>query len=77
MTGWQLLGTIGAGFIVLAYWCVTTGKLKSDDPAYLLTNLIGAILLFISLIFNFNLGSILIECFWIGISVRGLGKAYG
>jgi hypothetical protein len=71
---WQLLGTAGALCIVVCYWQVVSGKWTPHDRTYLLTNLAGALLLTISLCFNFNLGSMLIEFFWISISVAGLLK---
>ena len=49
------------------------------DPkglSYNLLNLVGAVLLFISLCFNFNLASFVIELFWIGASIIGLWKYF-
>lgn len=71
---WQVLGMIGAGCIVFSYWMIVSQRWHSQAPAYLLTNLAGAVLLIISLCFNFNLGSMLIELFWVYISVAGLWK---
>jgi uncharacterized membrane protein YqjE len=39
-------------------------------------NLIGAILLLISLSYTFNLASVVIEIFWIGAALIGLWKLY-
>lgn len=69
---WHLLGLIGMFIVVSAYWRLTNESLKSDDKQYHLLNLIGAILLIVSLLFNFNLGSFVIEVFWIIIALKGL-----
>lgn len=69
---WHLIGLVGMFIVVSAYWRLTDGKLKSNDKQYHLLNLTGAILLIVSLLFNFNLGSFVIEVFWIIIAVKGL-----
>jgi hypothetical protein len=69
---WHLIGLAGMFIVVSAYWRLTDGKLKSSDKQYHLLNLTGAILLIVSLLFNFNLGSFVIEVFWIIIAVKGL-----
>ena len=68
----HLVGLAGMFIVVSAYWRLTTGDLKSNDKQYHLLNLIGAILLIVSLLFNFNLGSFVIEVFWIIIALKGL-----
>jgi len=44
--------------------------------AYNITNLCDAVLLLISLCYNFNLASFIIELFWIAASTIGLVKYY-
>lgn len=68
----HILGSSGMILICVAYWLVTTQRYKPTSNHILRTNLIGAVLLTISLLINFNLGSFLIEVFWIIISVQGL-----
>jgi predicted membrane protein len=70
----QAIGFIGMIFIVWAYFLLQTGKYSIDSLYYQLLNLIGAILLIISLFVHFNLGSFLIEVFWIGITLYGMYK---
>jgi len=70
----QAIGFIGMIFIVWAYFLLQAGKYSIDSLYYQLLNLIGAILLIISLFVHFNLGSFLIEVFWIGITLYGLYK---
>lgn len=70
----QGIGLAGAACIVLAYWRITSGYWSMEANKYYLTNLTGALLLTISLLINFNLGSMVIEGFWVAISVQGLLK---
>lgn len=68
----HVIGLIGMALICLAFWFVTSEKYGPKDNTYLWTNLSGAVLLIISLLINFNLGSFLIEIFWIAISGKAL-----
>lgn len=68
----DLIGMLGSLFIVLAYYAIENGKYTREDLAYYLINLSGAVLLIISLIVHFNLGSFVIELFWILISLQGM-----
>jgi len=74
MDFFQAVGFVGMIFIVWAYFILQTGKHSIDSLYYQLLNLIGAILLIISLFVHFNLGSFLIEVFWIAITVYGIYK---
>ncbi len=46
--------------------------MNSDDLAFPVLNLAGSILIVYSLLQNFNLASMLIESFWILISMIGI-----
>ncbi|OOV86574.1 hypothetical protein BTA35_0211725 [Oceanospirillum linum] len=73
-TWFDLIGNIGVFMVVLAFYLLQTERLYSRDIRYSLLNLTGAILLLISLLFNWNLSSVIIEFFWIGISLIGIFK---
>jgi len=70
----QWIGFVGMIFIVWAYFILQQGRYAFDSLYYQLLNLIGAILLLISLLVHFNFGSFMIEVFWIGITIYGLIK---
>ncbi len=72
----QLIGLLGMICIVAAYFLLQIGRINSETLAYQTINLIGAILLIISLLEHFNLGSFLIEVFWIFITFFGFYKIY-
>lgn len=71
---YQIIGFIGMVFIVYAYLLLQIKKYTITSFSYQLLNLIGAILLLISLCVHFNLGSFIIEVFWIIITLYGMYK---
>jgi len=70
----QWIGFAGMVFIVLAYFLLQTGRDDIVSFRYQLLNLIGAVLLIVSLMVHFNLGSMLIEIFWIAITLYAMIK---
>lgn len=68
----DIIGMFGTFSIVLAYFLIQLDKMDPKGVRYNLLNLVGAILLLISLCINFNLASFVIELFWIAASVVGL-----
>ncbi|WP_331774157.1 CBU_0592 family membrane protein [Sulfurospirillum sp. 1612] len=73
---YQWIGFIGMIFIVYAYFLLQTNQVTNSSTRFQLLNLSGATLLIISLIVHFNLGSFLIEVFWIMITLYGIMKNY-
>jgi len=70
----QLIGFVGMLFIVYAYFLLQAQKEEHDSLKFQILNLIGAILLIVSLLVHFNLGSFMIEVFWIIITIYGILK---
>ncbi len=70
----DIVGYIGSALIILAFLLLQSGKITSEDIKYPLINLAGAILLMISLTVHVNMPSIVIEIFWIAISIYGIWK---
>ena len=68
----DFIGNIGVFLIILGYLLLQINKIKSNDIIYSLLNLIGAILILISLTDEFNLSAFIIEIFWVGISLIGI-----
>lgn len=68
------VGIVGVLLTLAAYYLLNVGKLTSSDMAYLFMNLFGSILLLFSLLFNWNLSSVLIEIAWISISLIGIAR---
>lgn len=74
MDFYQLLGFLGMLLVVYAYLLLQIKKYTITSFPYQILNLIGAILLLISLFVHFNLGSFIIEVFWIIITLFGMYK---
>jgi hypothetical protein len=75
MALYNLAGFAGAAVIIAAYFANQQRWLRSDDRRYPLANLIGAILILVSLCFEWNFPSVVIELFWAAISLYGLAKS--
>lgn len=68
------IGILGTVLVVLAYYLLQLERVDPRGLGYNLINLLGAVLLLISLWFHFNLASFIIEIFWIAASLIGLWK---
>ncbi|KUJ85376.1 permease [Ruegeria marisrubri] len=66
------IGSFGALIVVAAYFATQMRMMNSDDLAFPVVNLVGSVLIVYSLLQNFNLASMLIEGFWIAISMVGI-----
>ena len=73
-TLYDLIGSVGVATIVVTYLLLQTERLKSSDAAYSILNAIGALLIIISLIYDFNFPAFVIEFFWLLISIFGIYK---
>jgi len=74
MHWYNILGTLGVAIIILTYVLLQIERLRSDQLAYSVLNAIGAALVLVSLYFDFNLPSVVVEVFWLLISLFGIGK---
>lgn len=72
----DLIGIVGVVVLMLTYLMLQLQKLSSDGLAYSLLNAIGASLIIVSLLFNFNLSALLIEVFWVLISLVGIYRYF-
>ena len=70
----DIVGMMGTFLVVGAFFLLQLEKVLPEGLHYNLMNLSGAILLLISLCYNFNLASFVIELFWISASLIGISK---
>jgi len=68
------VGVLGTVMVLTAYALPQLGRLRPDDLAYLLLNLVGAALIVVSLIETFNLSAFLMEAAWVLISLFGIWR---
>lgn len=75
LSWFDLTGFVGVLLIVVAYLLLQLNKLPSSAPSYSFLNAVGALLVMVSLLFDFNLSAFLMETFWFLISLLGLFRA--
>lgn len=73
---YDILGTVGVAIIIVTYVLIQLGKVRSEQLLYSLLNAAGATLILISLYFDFNFPSFVVEFFWLLISLFGIGKYF-
>ena len=72
----DLIGNIGVVILIITFLMLQLNKLPSDGLAYSLLNAIGASLIVVSLLFDFNLSALLMEVFWVLISFVGIYRYF-
>lgn len=75
MTLPNFVGLIGVSIILTMYIRLQIGCASHLDFSYSLYNFIGAVAILFSLMYSWNLSSVIIECIWIVASVIGMVKA--
>ena len=60
--------------VVCSYLMLQLDRIASESISYSLLNAVGAGLILYSLVFDFNLAAVIIEVFWVMISMIGVWK---
>ena len=68
----DVFGIAGVILLVITYLLLQVNRLQSAGLLYSLLNAIGASLIILSLLANFNLSAFLMEAFWVLISLIGV-----
>jgi len=71
---YDIVGFLGVVLLMGAYFANQQRWLRSEDWRYPGLNLAGALLILVSLLFEWNFPSVVIEICWIAISLWGLAK---
>ena len=71
---YDIVGTVGVAVIVITYILLQIEKIRSEQLLYSVLNAAGASLILVSLYFDFNFPSLVVEFFWLLISLFGIGK---
>ncbi len=74
MKWYDVIGTLGVAVIIITYVLLQIERVRSDQLIYSLLNAFGAALILVSLYFDFNFPSLVVEFFWLLISLFGIGK---
>jgi hypothetical protein len=72
----DFLGNVGVVLITIDYLLLQLDRIGSNSLTYSLLNAVGAGLIIISLIFNFNLSAFIMEAIWVVISLFGLYRYF-
>jgi hypothetical protein len=76
MTGADIVGLVGVTILIVTYAMLQFDKIDPKGFWYSFNNMIVAILVTVSLLYSFNLASMVIEVFWFGLSVYGIWNYY-
>ena len=72
LTMLQAAGLVGAATYVASFVALTARVIDAESRAYFALNLAAAALVALSLAEAFNVASLVIQTFWIGVSLWGL-----
>ena len=71
----DFVGATGVTLIIVFYLLLQSGRMAATNPHFSLWNAVGSVLILISLYHQFNLSALIIEVFWLAISLYGLVRA--
>lgn len=67
----DLFGNIGVVMILGSYLWIQAGRTTVNDLSYSVVNGVGAALILVSLLKDFNLSAFVVEAAWVAVSVFG------
>ena len=68
----DVVGLIGVALLIVTYAMLQFDRIDPKGFWYSFNNMIVAVLVTVSLLYSFNLASMVIEVFWFGLSVYGI-----
>ena len=71
---YDLVGMLGVAVIIVTYLMLQLERLEGAGLAYSLLNAAGASMVLVSLYYEFNLSAVVVEGFWVLISLLGVAK---
>lgn len=72
MTIPDLVGFIGVACVLICFFFVQAEKMSATSLKYQIINMLGCVLILVSLYYSFNLPSAIIQIIWFSISLFGL-----
>jgi hypothetical protein len=70
----DVAGSTGAAIILVSYLLLQLQRMTSSGLAYSALNALGAFLILVSLLVDFNLAAFIVEAFWMVISLYGIAR---
>jgi hypothetical protein len=71
---YDLVGMLGVAVIIGTYLLLQLERLSGTGLTYALLNAAGASMVLVSLAYEFNLSAVVVEAFWVLISLLGVAK---
>lgn len=71
----NVVGLVGVALVVITYLLLQLGRVRVEQLRYSLLNAIASVLVLVSLTAHWNLSSVVIEGFWLLISLYGCAKS--
>ena len=72
----DIVGLIGVTLLIITYAMLQFDRIDPKGFWYSFNNMVVAILVTVSLLYSFNLASMVIEVFWFSLSVYGIWNYY-
>jgi hypothetical protein len=72
----DIIGLLGVTILIVTYAMLQFDKIDPKGFWYSFNNMIVAVLVTVSLLYSFNLASMVIEVFWFSLSVYGIWNYY-
>jgi len=67
-----LIGFVGVFIVLVAYALLASGRLSNDDMRYPVLNIVGTLGIAYSLLYQWNLPSMVTQLIWIAVSIIGM-----
>jgi len=74
---YNTIGSLGVFLILSTYFLLQSERLQSHSISYSVLNGLGSLLILISLIYDFNFPSFIVELVWVIISLMGIVRWFG
>ncbi len=68
----ELLGILGVVMVLGGYFLIVSSRLEETDSRYLGLNILGSVLILVSLAYRFNLAATVLQAAWTGITLLGI-----
>jgi len=72
----DVVGLVGVALLIVTYAMLQFDRIDPKGFWYSFNNMIVAVLVTVSLLYSFNLASMVIEVFWFSLSVYGICNYY-
>ena len=70
----QVIAAVGAVLVLLAFWLVSTERVRAEQPSYQLLNLVGAALLATGAVMTESRAFVALNSIWAAVALWSLVK---